>query len=119
VNWLVQTAGLDERQVMTYLGRSCGLALPAGRAELIKCGLDAATLGEEIRRGVANTPAPVLAGIELVDIPEVTSLDPGQIKMDLQAFRQAGAAGLALSWDLWWMPGKYLDLVAETAIKGP
>jgi hypothetical protein len=33
VNWLVQTAGLDERQAMTCLGRSCGLALPAGRTE--------------------------------------------------------------------------------------
>jgi hypothetical protein len=117
-NWLVQTAGLDERQAMACLERSSGLALPASFKDLKNCGLDASTLREEIRRGVAITPAPVLAGIELVDIPEVTSLYPGQIKTDLQAFSQAGAAGLALSWDLWWMPGKYLNLVAETAVNG-
>ena len=114
-NWLIPMAGLDERQAMTFLAQSSGLALPANCTELKKRGLDSATFGDEIRRGVASTQTPVTAGIELVDIPGITSLNPGQIKAELQAFSQAGAAGLALSWDLWWMPGEYLDLVSKAA----
>jgi hypothetical protein len=114
--WLVETTGLAESQVMAFLGQASCLPLPANRAVLINPGLDSQAVLEEVFRGVNATKAPLLAGIEMVEIPDVTHLDPRTLISDLQAVRQAGAAGLALSWDLWWMPGKYLDL-AGRAVK--
>ncbi|NHZ71963.1 MAG: hypothetical protein GWP17_02625 [Aquificales bacterium] len=56
---------------------------------------------------------PLLAGIELIKLEGVTHLSPTQIKRDLTALRDIQVDGLSLSWDLWQMPLKYLDLVAE------
>jgi len=117
-DWLIEATGVPESQAMAFLGQACGLPLPVTRGELINPGLSSQAVREEVRRGVIASKAPLLAGIEMVDIPGVTHLDPDRIKTDLQAICQAGAAGLALSWDLWWMPGKYLDLVSETAFTG-
>jgi hypothetical protein len=53
----------------------------------------------------------LLAGIELVELAGVTSLNAEQIAADLRAFQEAGADGLALSWDLWHIPPERLELV--------
>ena len=111
--WLVETTGMAESQVMVFLAQVSGLRLPANRAGLNNPGLSSQALMEEVRRGVKATKTPILAGIELVEIPGVTNLDPQKIKSDLRAVQQAGAAGVALSWDLWWMPKTYLDLAAS------
>ncbi len=53
----------------------------------------------------------LLAGIELVEIPGISELEPAQIEADLRAIQAAGADGLSLSWDLWQMPLERLELV--------
>ena len=113
--WLVEATGMVESQAMVFLGQASGLLIPANRVELKNPGLSSQAVLEEVRRGVKATKTAILAGIELVEIPEVTHLDVPRLKADLEAVRQAGAAGLALSWDLWWMPKKYLDLAAAVA----
>jgi hypothetical protein len=115
-SWLVEKTGMAGSQVMAFLGQASGLPLPVSIAELIDPGLGWQALQEEVRRGVKAAKVPLLAGIEMVDIPGVTHLDPRTIKSDLQAVRQAGPAGLALSWDLCWMPEEYLDLVSQAAV---
>jgi hypothetical protein len=66
-----------------------------------------------VRRGRAAGVNPLFAGIELVEIEGVTQLDREQILADLRAFRRAGADGLVLSWDLWYISLERLDLVSE------
>jgi hypothetical protein len=50
-------------------------------------------------------------GIELVDIPGVSHLNPVQIKSDLQTLHTAEVEGLVLSWDLWHIPLERLERV--------
>ena len=57
----------------------------------------------ELRRGVAASPAPVLAGFELVEIEGVTQLNPAQI-----------SAGLSISWDLQHIPLNLLEQVKKS-----
>jgi hypothetical protein len=66
-----------------------------------------------VQRGRAAGVSPLFAGIELVEIEGVAQLDREQILADLRAFREAGADGLVLSWDLWHIPPERLDLVRE------
>jgi hypothetical protein len=71
----------------------------------------------ELRRGVAAvaaSPAPVLAGFELVEIEGVTQLNPAQISADLAAVRRAGVAGLSISWDLRHIPLNRLEQVKKS-----
>ena len=58
-----------------------------------------------------------LTGIELVEIPRVSTLNDTQIKADLGAIKALGADGLALSWDLWHMPLERLELVRSVWCK--
>ncbi len=76
-------------------------------------GLSPQALAAEFRLGRELCPGELLAGIELVSLPDVTRLSPGQIRADLAALRQAGADGLVLSWDLRYMPSSYLALVRD------
>ena len=55
----------------------------------------------------------LLAGIELVEIPNVCEIDITQIKEDIKAFKVAGVDGLSISWDLWFIPPERLDLVCS------
>ena len=41
----------------------------------------------------------------------VTRLNETQIAADVAAFREAGVDGLAISWDLWEIPLKRLELI--------
>jgi hypothetical protein len=111
-DWLVHWSGLTERNVLEFLGTEMGLRLPVSRDKLTNPGLSSLALQTAINQGVAASEAPVLAGIELVDLPGITHLSAAQIRKDLQIVRVTGAAGLALSWDLFEMPKKYLELVS-------
>ena len=71
-------------------------------------GLSPETLGHEIQRGRAAGVKTLFAGIELIDLAGMTRLNAAQIAADLKALCDAQPAGLALSWDLWWMPSERL-----------
>ena len=83
----------------------------ATRLPLPRRGLAPEPLAAETRRGRAAGVHPLFAGIELVEIEGLAQLNQEQIEADLHAFRDAGADGLVLSWDLWHIPLERLDLV--------
>ena len=109
--WLMGRQRANGRQVLGWLSQAARLPLPAACADLRERGLAAEVLALETRRGRAAGVNRLLAGVELVEIEGVTRLDPPQIVADLEAFREAGADGLVLSWDLWHIPLERLDLV--------
>jgi hypothetical protein len=108
---LTRGAGLSETEALDCLSRASSLPLPVTRRGLEHHGLSPQALESELRRGVAASPAPLLAGVELVEIAGVTRLSPPQITRDLAAIRRANPAGLAISWDLRHIPLERLELV--------
>lgn len=112
-SWLMDARLASEAQALSALSEATSLSLPSTRAELRGQGLYPEALGSEVRRARTAGVTTLLAGIELVEIEGVTRLHQAQIAADLRAFRAAGADGLALSWDLWYIPLKRLKLVRE------
>lgn len=119
--WLETHTGLGEAQALELVASAVygavalgsGLPLPASLEALRRQGLPAQALAEQVRQGRARCVRTLLAGVELVEIEEVVHLDDAQIRRDLEAFKSAGVDGLVLSWDLWHIPLKRLDLVRE------
>jgi len=112
VGWLVgQRWSVDESEALKWLSLATGLPLPSTCAALRERGLAPEALAAEVRRGRAVGERPLLAGIELVEIEGVAHVDPQRIAADLRAFREAGADGLVLSWDLWHIPLERLEVV--------
>ena len=103
---------LDESEALAVLAGITDLPLLEGSLSIQGGGLIPAALAAEYKRGrqMAGN-GKLLAGVELVEIPGISSLDDGQIEADLRALKAVGADGLALSWDLWHMPLGRLDLV--------
>jgi hypothetical protein len=113
VDWLIAKWGIGEPEALEWLSRATRLSLPRTRVALRQRGLSPEALAAEVQRGRAAGVSPLFAGIELVEIEGVAQLDREQILADLRAFREAGADGLVLSWDLWYIPPERLDLVRE------
>jgi len=109
--WLMGQRSAAEREALGWLSQATRLPLPVTCADLRERGLAAEALELETRRGRSAGVNWLLAGLELVEMEGVTRLDPQQIVADLHAFREAGADGLVLSWDLWHIPPDRLELV--------
>jgi hypothetical protein len=116
--WLVEQQSFSESDALDWLAVATGLSLPRDQDSLRQEGLAPHALAAEVRRGRAAGVGQLLAGIELVEVEGVTSLNHQQIAADLDAFRAAGADGLVLSWDLWHMPVERLDLVRAVYLDG-
>ena len=101
----------SEVEALELLSLATRLPLPRTRAALRERGLAPGALAAETRRGRAAGVHPLFAGIELVEIDGLAQLNQEQIEADLHAFRDAGADGLVLSWDLWHIPLERLDFV--------
>ena len=104
LSYLNNSTKLNEKQSLDLISQSIDLRLPNNRASLIHDGLSSLALECEVRHGIELCSAPLLAGIELVELEGVTQLSPYQIKADLTAVKQAKPAGLAISWDLLKIP---------------
>jgi hypothetical protein len=113
MDFLTDEAGMAQSEAMGTISRSLKLPLPANRQKLEREGLNPQALSLEIQKGVRSTTHPVLAGMELVEIAGVAVLNNEQIKQDNLAARSAGAAGLAISWDLWHIPIERLQLISK------
>lgn len=109
--WLVGERAWGEFEALELLSSAARLPLARTRSALQREGLGPKALTAEVRRARAAIVGTLLAGIELVEIDGVTNLTRGQIADDLDAFRCAGADGLVLSWDLWHIPLRWLELV--------
>jgi hypothetical protein len=113
ISWLVEGRSMGESEALRCVSRAVGLELPSSCGRLRAEGLPPEALAAEVRRARAAGVNTLLPGVELVEIEGVTHLTPTQIAADLQAFGAAGADGLVLSWDLWHMPPRRLELVRE------
>ena len=110
-SWLVGRRVVGGREALERLSLATHLPLPPTQMTLRRDGLSPDALGAEVGRGHSMGIRKLLAGIELVELAGVTSLNMEQIAADLRAFQEAGADGLALSWDLWYIPLERLELV--------
>ena len=111
--YLITTTRLNPAGVLSLIGTCVGYPLPTTLEALCKDGLTLQALAHEVRRGVESCRIPVLAGVELMDLEGVNQSSERQIKADLEALRQTGAAGLAVSWDLLYIPLDNLSLVRQ------
>ncbi len=111
--WLTEHGVMDETEALECLAQTTHLPLPATSEALLTQGLSPQALSDETRHARYAGITTLLAGIELVDLPSVTQLSPKQIAADLRGFRAAQPAGLALSWDLRWIPPAWLQLVHD------
>jgi len=116
-DWLIGERGASEVEALERLSQAVHLPLPPTRTALREQGLAPEALAAEVQRARAAGVSRLLAGIELVELEGVTRLDPQQIAADLRAFREAGADGLVLSWDLWHIPLDRLDLVRTVVLE--
>ena len=109
--WLAGRWAASEAKVLAWLASAIRLPLPSTRAALREQGLAPEALALETQRGRAAGVSPLFVGVELVEIEGLAQLNPLQIVADLRAFRESGADGLVLSWDLWHIPLERLSLV--------
>ncbi|TNE45355.1 MAG: hypothetical protein EP343_27470 [Deltaproteobacteria bacterium] len=114
-DWLgaLATPGLSPDEALARCREEMGLDLPTSLQVLRTAGVSPEFLAAEVKRAKAISTGPVFAGIELVELDGITHLSPSQIQDDLEAFVDAGADGLSLSWDLMYIPEENLRLVAE------
>lgn len=110
---LAGQTGLGEAEGLAWVSAAAQVPLPSTPHALEEDGLAPGALAGEVRRARAAGVRILLAGIELVQVPGVTRLSGPQVARDLRALAEAGADGLALSWDLLHMPGEWLELVAR------
>lgn len=113
IKWLSSNTSMNEKEAIDLISCAVGLPLPSNLNDLRGKGLCSASLQSEVKRGVESSQAPVLWGVELVEIKGVTELNYQQIREDLEAVRLINPAGLVLSWDLWDIPLERLDWVRE------
>ncbi len=112
-DYLSATTGTDAAEVLHRMSETLQWPLPRTRQALEANGLPPRTLAREVETGVKLSTAPILAGLELVDIRGTADLNDTQIRADLRSIKAAGPRGLSLSWDLWHIPLHRLDLVRE------
>lgn len=110
---LISAGDETEQEALELLAAATGWPLPRSRLELRQGRLPASILTEELRRGRAATQHRLLAGIELVEMPQVAELSPRQIRIDAQAVRLGRPDGVVLCWDLWHIPADRLDLAGS------
>jgi hypothetical protein len=106
--WLINT-GLSENEAMHLLADACKLPIPANEAELEHLGLGSETISREIQHGYELGITYLLAGIAMVQLPNIHQSSLEQIQADLDASRSAD--GLVISWDLWLIPLEYMEQI--------
>ena len=117
LNYMISVTNLNEREILAQLSTLLYLPLPENIDELKEQGLSTFALKKELEKGKVSTTIPVLAGLELVEMPGVTALTNDQIICDNKAALATGIAGLSISWDLWRIPNHRLDLISSIWLK--
>ncbi|MCX6053421.1 MAG: hypothetical protein NTZ74_00615 [Chloroflexi bacterium] len=113
IDYLLKFTPLTERAALKLLSSFLDIPLPDSIKKLQKQGLSSHALELEIRKGKDGACIPVLAGLELVEIPGVASFSNDQLILDHKVVRETGIAGLSISWDLWHIPNNRLDLISS------
>lgn len=115
-DFLRVTTDWEDAQILRRMSEGLQTTLPKTRQAFDRDGLPPLALRHEVEMGVGQSAVPVLAGLELVDIPGVADLNDMQIKADLKSIKAACPGGLGLSWDLLHIPLRRLDLVREVYV---
>ena len=113
VNWLMSMKGETEQEALEWFAGATGWSLPRSLEAIRSHGLAGAVLTQELQRGRAAKPRQLLAGIELVEMPEVVQLSPQQIEADAEAVLAGAPDGAVFSWDLRRIPAERLELAAS------
>lgn len=113
-NWLTRQYQLPEPQVLGKLAEFTKLPLPKTGHDLRNQGLSPEALVSETRLGHSQVSGTLLSGAALVELAGVNHMDDQQASAELLAYRQGGADGLVLSWDLWHISDERLELVKQT-----
>jgi len=109
-NWLMSIEGETEQTALECLAGATGWPLPRSREAIRRGGLPATVLTEELQRGRSAKPHWLLAGIELVEVPDGARLSPPQMRTDAEAVHAGTPDGVVLCWDLWRIPADRLEL---------
>jgi hypothetical protein len=104
LKFLVGRLGMEEKCALEKLEELSGIPLPSNQQEFESIGFDPSVLTKEIDRGIHETRAPILAGIELIEDPHVIPLNENEWEMHMEAIKIANPAGLSISWDLLKIP---------------
>lgn len=101
-----------------WLAGNYGLSKPDGLQFVINASQvqpgQSATLQQEVASGKSLAGAPIFAGLALVEMEKVNDTSDVQLQADLLACKAARPDGLALSWDLWLIPPRRLEMTAKT-----
>ncbi len=111
--WQTAAQGETEQAALECLAETTGWELPNSCAAIQSGALPACVLTHEIERGRAAGVHRLLAGIELVEMPDVAHLTAEQIRADARAVRAGRPDGVVLCWDLWRMPEERVELAAS------
>jgi hypothetical protein len=110
--FLTQDAAMHPEEALKLLSTSMQIPLPGNKDLLITSGLSSNALALEIKKGMSAAKIPLLAGLELVEIPGVSNLNNEQIIRDHHTVKNLGVDGLSISWDLWNIPQNRLNLLS-------
>jgi hypothetical protein len=113
VSWVVKTKKCPESEALELVSRATGLPMEKSLESLRRNGFSPDALGIEIKRGINGCSGKLYAGMELVDEKDITNLSVPQIIGDFTLFKNSGAHGVVLSWDLWHIPLERLSLIAS------
>lgn len=115
--YIISGTNLKEREILALLSKLLDLPIPDSFLKLQKEGLSPSALEREMKKGRESAKIPILAGLELVEIPGVASLSNDQIILDHKSVHATGVAGISISWDLWHIPYHRLDLISTIWLK--
>ena len=113
INWLMKKTGLSENICLNRISEYSEIPLPSSIKELKSQGLSSQALFQEFQTGKQQSGKNVFAGIELVSLPKYAIINQEQIKQDLGALKKSKIKGIALSWDLRYIPRETLKIVSS------
>jgi hypothetical protein len=96
-----------------FLSTNMSIPIPGSAESCQKNGLDTDALLIEIQKGIRMVSTKLFAGLELVEIPGVSSLNDNQITREHHAVRALGVDGLSISWDLLHIPNDRLIKISD------
>jgi hypothetical protein len=111
IDKLTKRTGLTYSEIAGRVAETAGLPIPDDREGLINAGLPVETLAAEMRKVKGTLQCKALAGIELVDLRGVTRINDYQVNKSIDILTNPPLDGLALSWDLQYIPIQRLELV--------
>jgi hypothetical protein len=111
-DWLV-ARGIHVTETLEHLAWMCGGPLLEHRDHRSIRGLSDMFVEIEIRRARRAVRKKLLAGLSLIELAGINHLTSKEVRDETTACYVAGADGLVLSWDLWFIPLSRLTMVAS------